>query len=252
MIGYLATNHALIAAFAPRPVRRTRGETIALNRVFKMAPKLSDYFGDGEILATKGNLDRPISGLVIDSRRVAPGNLFFALPGLRADGAMFIDEAMSRGAVAVVTEQMPAHPPAKVTFIQVADARAALARVAQRFFKFPDRDMTVVGVTGTNGKTTVSHLIKHFLSGDQRIGLIGSIHYEILHAVLIDRVGIAHEHDGGCCIFFSEITHQLQCCFHRCAGCEGAECGCLNGWAICHRVGEGHAQFDDIGTGGGE
>ena len=179
MIGYLATNHALIAAFAPRPVRRTRGETIALNRVFKMAPKLSDYFGDGEILATKGNLDRPISGLVIDSRRVAPGNLFFALPGLRADGAMFIDEAMSRGAVAVVTEKMPAHPPAKVTFIQVADARAALARVAQRFFKFPDRDMTVVGVTGTNGKTTVSHLIKHFLSGDQRIGLIGSIHYDL-------------------------------------------------------------------------
>ncbi|OYU98507.1 MAG: hypothetical protein CFE26_27465, partial [Verrucomicrobiales bacterium VVV1] len=67
-----------------------------------MAPKLSDYFGDGEILATKGSLDRPISGLVIDSRRVVPGNLFFALPGFRADGASFIDEAMSRGAVAVV------------------------------------------------------------------------------------------------------------------------------------------------------
>ena len=179
MIGYLSSNHALIAAFAPRPVRRTRGETIALNRVFKMAPKLSDYFGDGEMIATKGNLDRPISGLVIDSRRVVPGNLFFALPGFRADGASFIDEAMSRGAVAVVTERMPAHPPAKVTFIHVADARAALARVAQRYFKFPDRDMTVVGVTGTNGKTTVSHLIKHFLSADQRVGLLGTINYDL-------------------------------------------------------------------------
>ena len=179
MIGYLSSNHALIAAFAPRPARRTRGETIALNRVFKMAPKLSDYFGDGEILATKGSLDRPISGLVIDSRRVVPGNLFFALPGFRADGANFIDEAMSRGAVAVVTERMPAHPPARVTFIHVSDARAALARVAQRYFKFPDRDMTVVGVTGTNGKTTVSHLIKHFLGGDQRVGLLGTIHYDL-------------------------------------------------------------------------
>jgi UDP-N-acetylmuramoyl-L-alanyl-D-glutamate--2,6-diaminopimelate ligase len=116
---------------------------------------------------------------VIDSRRVVPGNLFFALPGFRADGANFIDEAMSRGAVAVVTERMPAHPPAKVTFIHVADARAALARVAQRYFKFPDRDMTVVGVTGTNGKTTVSHLIKHFLSGDQRVGLLGTISYDL-------------------------------------------------------------------------
>ncbi|MBC7368495.1 MAG: UDP-N-acetylmuramoyl-L-alanyl-D-glutamate--2,6-diaminopimelate ligase [Undibacterium sp.] len=179
MIGYLASNHALIAAFAPRPVRRTRGETLALNRVFKTAPKLSDYFHDGEIIALKGSLDRPISGLAIDSRRVVPGNLFFALPGLRADAAMFIDEAMSRGAVAVVTEKMPAHPPAKVTFIQVADARAALARVSQRYFKFPDRDMTVVGVTGTSGKTTVSHLIKHFLSGDQRVGLLGTINYDL-------------------------------------------------------------------------
>jgi len=108
MIGYLSSNHALIAAFAPRPVRRTRGETIALNRVFKMAPRLADFFGESEFVAIKGSLDRPISALVIDSRRVVPGNLFFALPGLRTDGANFIDEAMSRGAVAVVTERMPA------------------------------------------------------------------------------------------------------------------------------------------------
>src|SRR6185503_17575587 len=124
------------------------------HRIFKMAPKLSDYFRDEEIVAVKGSLDRPISGLVLDSRRVVPGTLFFALPGLRADGAAFIDEAVSRGAVAIVTQKMPALPPAKVTFIQVRDARAALARVAQRYYKFPDRDMTVIGVSGTNGKTT--------------------------------------------------------------------------------------------------
>ncbi|HVU36599.1 MAG TPA: UDP-N-acetylmuramoyl-L-alanyl-D-glutamate--2,6-diaminopimelate ligase [Opitutaceae bacterium] len=144
-----------------------------------MAPKLSDYFRDEDLIAVKGSLDRPISGLALDSRRVVPGNLFFALPGRRADGASFIDEAISRGAVAVVTQNMPVHPPGKATVVQVADARATLAVVAQRYFKFPDRDMNVVGVTGTNGKTTVTHLLKHFLNGDQRVGLMGTINYDL-------------------------------------------------------------------------
>jgi UDP-N-acetylmuramoyl-L-alanyl-D-glutamate--2,6-diaminopimelate ligase len=177
VIGYLAQNYSLIHAF--QPTRRTRPEARAATRIFKMAPKLSDYFREGEIVAVKGTLDRPISGLVLDSRRVVPGTLFFALPGLRADGATFIDEAVSRGAVAVVTQRMPAFPPAKVTFIQVADTRAALATVAQRYYKFPDRDMSVVGVTGTNGKTTVTHLLKQFLNGEQRVGLLGTISYDL-------------------------------------------------------------------------
>jgi UDP-N-acetylmuramoyl-L-alanyl-D-glutamate--2,6-diaminopimelate ligase len=181
VIGYLAQNYSLIHAFAqPAPARRTRRESLAASRIFKMAPKLSDYFDDGEILAAKGPLDRPISGLVIDSRRVVPGTLFFALPGQRADGATFIDEAVSRGAVAVVTQgKLPALPPARVTFIQVADARAMLAAVAQRYFKFPDREMTVVGVTGTNGKTTITHLVKQFLNGEDRVGLLGTISYDL-------------------------------------------------------------------------
>ncbi|MSU24733.1 MAG: UDP-N-acetylmuramoyl-L-alanyl-D-glutamate--2,6-diaminopimelate ligase [Opitutus sp.] len=179
MIGYLAQNYALIHAFAPRPARRTRHESLAFKRVFKMAPQLSEYFHEGEIMAVKGPLDRPISGLAMDSRRVLPGNLFFALPGLRADGAMFIDEAVSRGAVAVVTPKLPAHAPGGATFIQVADARASLAAVAQRYYKFPDRDLSVVGVAGTSGQTTVTHLLKHLLSGDQRVGLLGAISYDL-------------------------------------------------------------------------
>ena len=179
MIGYLTQNHVLISAFQTRAVGRSRKQDVLGRRVFKMAPKISDYFRDGEIVAHKGSLDLPISGLVMDSRRVVPGNLFFALHGLRTDGAGYIDEAIARGAVAVVTDKLPLYAQGRVTFIQVADPRAMLARVAQRFYRFPDRDMAVVGVTGTNGKTTVTHLIKHFLNGDQRVGLIGTINYDL-------------------------------------------------------------------------
>jgi UDP-N-acetylmuramoyl-L-alanyl-D-glutamate--2,6-diaminopimelate ligase len=144
-----------------------------------MAPILSDYISEAETLAVKGSLVRPISGLVMDSRRVVPGNLFFALPGLRSDGVSFVDEAVSRGASAIVAQKIPVHPPAKVTFIQVADARAMLALVSQRYYKFPDRDLSVIGVTGTNGKTTVTHLIRHLLNGDERVGLLGTISYDL-------------------------------------------------------------------------
>ena len=179
MIGYLVQDQALVHAFRNRPLRRRAGGYVGFNRAFKMAPILSDYISEGEALSVKGSLERPISGLVMDSRRVVPGNLFFALPGLRTDGASFLDEAVSRGASAIVAQRMPAHPPSKVTFIQVEDARAMLARVSQRYYRFPDREMSVVGVTGTNGKTTVTHLIRHFLNGNERVGLLGTISYDL-------------------------------------------------------------------------
>ena len=149
MIGYLTQNHPLIQAFTPAPARRTWREAGASQRLIKAAPTLADYLCDGEVVASKGPLDRPIAGLAIDSRRVVPGMVFFALPGRRTDGRLFIDEAVSRGAVAIVAQGMPSLPPARVTFVQVRDARATLAAVAQRFYRFPDREMTVVGVTGT-------------------------------------------------------------------------------------------------------
>jgi UDP-N-acetylmuramoyl-L-alanyl-D-glutamate--2,6-diaminopimelate ligase len=179
VIGYLAQNHALVRAFRDRPLRRSTADYLEYNRAFKMAPILSDYINQHEILSLKGSLERPISGLVMDSRRVVPGNLFFALPGLRSDGLSFVDEAVSRGAAAIIAQKIPVHPPAKVTFIQVADARAMLARVAQRYFKFPDRQLAVTGVTGTNGKTTVTHLIRHFLNGTEKVGLLGTISYDL-------------------------------------------------------------------------
>ncbi len=179
MIGYLTPNYPLVAAFRSLPPVRTR-PTRATPKIFKMAPKLSDYFSEGNYLSSKGDLDRPISGLAMDSRRVLPGNLFFALPGRRTDGNSFIDEAISRGAVAIVGERIPSGTAARVTYLAVADARRALAQTAQRYFKFPDKSLDLVGVTGTNGKTTVTHLIKHLLAtSTQRVGLIGTVNYDL-------------------------------------------------------------------------
>lgn len=178
MINYLPADYSLVRAFQ-RPQRRTRSETIDIARIFKTAPKLSAFFREEEIVAVKGDLERPISGFAIDSRRVMPGNVFFAIPGLRADGNMFIDEAVSRGAVAVVVQKMPIMPPTKVTYIRVVDVRRALAGAAKRYYKSPDVDMTVIGVTGTHGKTSVSHLIKHLLSGEEKVGMLGTVCYDL-------------------------------------------------------------------------
>jgi len=180
VIGYLTPNYPLVAAFRSLPLHRTRAKSRVSSRIFKMAPKLSDYFSEGDMLASKGDLDRPISGLAMDSRRVMAGNLFFALPGRRADGNSFIDEAIQRGAVAIVAERIPSGTAARVTYIHVADARRALAQVSQRFFNFPDRALELIGVTGTNGKTTVTNLIKHLLSTPtQRVGVIGTVNYDL-------------------------------------------------------------------------
>ncbi len=178
VIGYLPQNHSLVHAFGPH-LPCTRRETLAYHRVIKSAPQLSDYFREPEIVARKGVLERPFSGLAIDCRRVMPGNLFFAIPGAGPAGLPAIDIAVSRGAVAIVVQKLPSFPPAKVTFIRVADVRRALALVAQRYYKVPDRDLAVIGVTGTHGKTSVAHLLKFLLTDDQRVGLLGSINYDL-------------------------------------------------------------------------
>jgi UDP-N-acetylmuramoyl-L-alanyl-D-glutamate--2,6-diaminopimelate ligase len=144
-----------------------------------MVPRLSDYFEPGEILGSRGDLDRPVSGLALDSRRVVPGNVFFALPGLKTDGGQFTDEAVSRGAAAIVAARLPGYASARVAYIQVADPRASLARVAQRYYRHPDRDLAVIGVTGTNGKTTVSHVARQFIADGRPVGLIGTISYDL-------------------------------------------------------------------------
>lgn len=131
-----------------------------------------------------GSLDRQVTGIVYDSRRVTPGLLFVAVPGQNTDGHQYIPEAISRGAVAVVSERN-GYPTTRVTRILVSDAREALARLAAAFYGHPSSRLQVLGVTGTNGKTTVAFMVKTLLeAAGCSSGLLGTVRYEIGERVI--------------------------------------------------------------------
>ncbi len=124
--------------------------------------RLSGLLPQTLIRHSSGPPDCEIDGLAYDSRQVAPGTAFFALRGATVDGHSFIAEALRRGARAVISE-VSSPLPAGVTGIVVADSRLALALAAARFYAAPSPGIPVVGVTGTNGKTTVSYLLEAIL-----------------------------------------------------------------------------------------
>jgi len=99
-----------------------------------------------------------VTGIAYDSRAVKPGDVFIALKGLHADGAAFARQAIERGAAAIVSEQ-PAPDGVHVPWAIVGDARLAMALLAAAFYRDPSREMQVVGITGTNGKTTTAYLV---------------------------------------------------------------------------------------------
>jgi UDP-N-acetylmuramoyl-L-alanyl-D-glutamate--2,6-diaminopimelate ligase len=129
---------------------------------------------------------REVSAVVQDSRKAVPGSLFVAVRGFHSDGHRFIPQAVRQGSVAVVVDECaPLEAPAGAAVIRVPDTRSALARIAVRFYNQPSRRLKLVGITGTNGKTTTSYLARSIIEAAGRTcGLIGTIDYRIGSTVL--------------------------------------------------------------------
>ena len=138
--------------------------------------KLSELLKNVVPVKTIGDTDIDITGVNIDSRRIASGHLFVAIPGTQTDGHQFIEKAIGQGAVAILCEHLPEECAPGVTFVTVASTEDVVGEVATKFYGDPSRHQKLLGVTGTNGKTTIATLLYNmFRKFGHKCGLLSTV-----------------------------------------------------------------------------
>jgi UDP-N-acetylmuramoyl-L-alanyl-D-glutamate--2,6-diaminopimelate ligase len=143
--------------------------------------ELKDLLYKVHITSTSGDMMVDIKGICFDSRKISPGFLFVAVIGTQSDGHAYIEKAVNQGAVAVIAEKLPESISDKITYVTVKRSAQALGIVASNFYRNPSQKLNLVGVTGTNGKTTVATLLyKLFNSLGHRSGLLSTVSYKIV------------------------------------------------------------------------
>lgn len=163
-------------------------------------------------LSVHGNREVEITNIQIDSRKVENGGLFMAVRGTQTDGHTYIDAAIERGAVAVLCEELPQQLTAGVTFVQVSDSEEATGYLATAFYGDPSKHLKLVGVTGTNGKTTIATLLyETFRKLGHKVGLLSTV------CNYIDGVAIPTSHTTPDPITLNELLGRMVS-----EGCEYA------------------------------
>lgn len=187
-----------------------------------MKKTLADVLYKTGIRKTTGDLQRDILAVTDDSRKVTRESLFVAVKGLSADGHQYIDQAITQGAAAVVCQELPSVTDPAVTYVEVADSRKALGWIASNFYDQPTEKLHVVGVTGTNGKTTVAFLLYEvFTKLGHPCGLISTLGHRTGTKMLdtsyttpdpVTLNSLLHQMAGeGCEYIFMEVSsHALD------------------------------------------
>jgi UDP-N-acetylmuramoyl-L-alanyl-D-glutamate--2,6-diaminopimelate ligase len=203
-------------------------------------------------LQTKGDTSVSVTGICIDSRAVQAGSVFVAVPGTVADGHLFIDKAIAQGAAVIVCQTMPDTLQEGVTYVQVRDSAAVTGLMADAFYGSPSKEMKVVGITGTNGKTTTATLLYQLYEAiGYKCGLLSTVKNHIHDQVVTathttpDAVSVhallRRMADAGCTHAFMEVSshavHQ-----HRIAGISFAGGVFTN---ITHDHLDYHKTFDE-------
>jgi UDP-N-acetylmuramoyl-L-alanyl-D-glutamate--2,6-diaminopimelate ligase len=189
---------------------------------------LQDILYKVGIRSVVGQTNVPVDNIQIDSRKIEANGCFFALRGVDVDGHQFIDAAISKGATSILCEEMPALPIEGVTYVQCHDVTAAAGIVAHTFYGEPSLALNLVGVTGTNGKTTIATLLhKLYMSLGYKTGLISTVNNQIGNEVFpsthttpdpisLNRL-LRLMVDQGCTHAFMEVSsHAIH--QHRIAG----------------------------------
>ncbi len=147
--------------------------------------ELRDILYNVRITSTSGDMNQEMAGVSFDSRKVSPGFLFVASKGTQSDGHAFIEKAITAGATAIVCEVLPENIDERITYVTVKNSARSLGIICGNFYGNPSKKLKLVGVTGTNGKTTVATLLYKLFGGlGHRCGLLSTVENRIVDNVL--------------------------------------------------------------------
>lgn len=192
--------------------------------------KLTDLLKGVKTLNINGNADIDITGINIDSRKIKAGHLFVAVKGTQVDGHQFINKAIELGAKAVLVEDMPTDLKEDVTYVQVASTEIEVGKIATIFYGNPTKKLKLVGVTGTNGKTTIATLLYNmFRKFGYKVGLISTV------CNYIDDEAHPTDHTTPDPIELNQLLGEMVA-----AGCEYAFMECSSHAIHQHRIGGLH------------